>query len=79
MYLIRLFKITGHLGQQLAIADTHIDGKTELAADLVANGMRNSDGVRVDAMSTSHIQKAFVDRHFLHYRRNFPADINEGL
>ena len=35
MYLVRFFKVGGHLGQELVGGDPHIDSKTQLLTDRI--------------------------------------------
>ena len=79
MYFVRLFKVAGHLGKDLAIADAHVHSKSQSIPDLVLDSMGNGNRIRVDLMGTGHIQEALVDGVFLDQRCVFPADIHEGL
>ena len=77
MDFIRLFKVTGHLGEDLAVTDTHVHSEAQSIPDLVLDGMGNGNRIRIDFMGTGHIQEAFVDGVFLDNRCVFPADVHE--
>ena len=72
--LVRFFKITCHLRQQLIGRDADIDREAKLGENRVLDRVRNGDGVRIQKTGASHIQKALVDRHLLHDRREAAAD-----
>lgn len=79
MDFIRLFKITGHLGEDLAVADSYVYRKTQCISDLVLDGMGNGNRIRKNFMGTGHIQEAFVDGVLLDHRCVFPTDVHESL
>ena len=78
MDFIRLLKITGHLGEDLAIADADIHGESEGVSDLILDGMGDGYRIRVDPVCAGHIQEAFVDGVFFNHRRIFTADIHKS-
>lgn len=78
MYFVRLFEVTGHLGQDLAVADAHIYSEAQSIPDLILDGVRNSHWIRIDLMSTRHIQEALVDGVFFNDRCILPANVHKG-
>ena len=77
VYPVRLFKVAGHLRQQLIGRDADIDRKAQLGEDRILDDMRNGDGVWVEKSRAGHVEKAFIDRHLLHNRRVAAADGDE--
>ena len=53
MDLIGLFKIAGHLGQQLVAGDADVDREAQLAADAVLEPVRGEDGWAVEALGAA--------------------------
>ena len=72
--LIWLFKITCHLRQQFIGRDADVDREAKLRKNRVLDRVRNGDGVRIEKIRTRHVEKAFVDGHLLHDRREAAAD-----
>ena len=72
MDLIGLFKIAGHLGQQLVAGDADVDREAQLAADAVLEPVRGEDGRAVEALGAGHVDPRLVDGILLDHGRNLP-------
>ena len=54
--------------------DADVDREAKLGENRVLDRVRNGDGVRIEKIRTRHVEKAFVDGHLLHDRREAAAD-----
>ena len=72
--LIRLFKITRHLCQQLIGRDADVDREAKLGENRVLDRVCNGDRVRIQKTGARHVEKALVDGHLLHDRREAATD-----
>ena len=74
MDLIGLFKIAGHLGQQLVAGDADVDREAQLAADAVLEPVRGEDGRAVEPLGAGHVDPRLVDGILLDHGRNFAQE-----
>ena len=68
MYFVRLFKVGGHLGQELVGGDPHIDSKTQLLTDRILDQGSGLQWGAEEAGGAGHIGKGFIYRHLLNDR-----------
>ena len=78
MHLIRLFKVRGHLGQQLIRADAHINRESQLRLHLVLQLGGHCNSV-LPCAAQAHINEALINGELLQHRRAGLADGYEAF
>lgn len=78
MDLVRLFKVAGHLRQQLVLADANVHREAQGFFDFVFDPVRQLQGVGIDQLGVVKVAEALVDGHLLHHGGVILADCDEG-
>ena len=78
MYLVRLLKVRGHLGQELVGANAHVHRKAQRALDLFLQLSGLNDRIFRRA-AQAHIDEALIDGELLQHRRIRSANGNKAI